>query len=132
MGSTPSEDFNVAFNLLQRLKAETSIQGQGEIKSAFYAERIASILAEVRPSANVIAITGWLAIKHSRFQWEPDIVAALDDAFHLRLNEELIRNQDELADSNDRLGRKMLFVAWVGVVVAVVGALAALLPLFGK
>lgn len=72
------------------------------------------------------------ARKFDPSKWPQIVISALEDQFRVELNRELIANQRDLADSNDRLGRKMLFVAWVGVAVALVGALAALLPLFGK
>lgn len=131
MGNAPADDHVAAKKLLTRLKAESSIYGQGTDKNSDFSLRVASILDEDRPSARVIAIAGWIAPKEVGLQWEREIVGALEDAFRLQLNDDLIRNQDALAASNDRLGNKMLFVAWVGVAVALIGAGAAVLQIFG-
>ena len=42
---------------------------------------------------------------------------------------ELMECQENLATSNDKLGRRMLFVAWVGVGVAIAGVFVALVQL---
>lgn len=129
MGNTPPEDHVAASKLLHRLKAETSIDGQGTHKNSDFAGRVVSILSEVRPTARVIAIVGWMAPTDPYNAWETSIIAALEDAFRLRINEDLMHNQQVLADSNDALGKKMFWVALVGVIVAVVGVVVALLPL---
>jgi hypothetical protein len=132
MAETPQDDHLKACKLLKKLQGDTSVHGQGTHKTHDFALRTASILEAENPSVNVIAIAGWMAPKEVGMQWEREIVGALEDAFRVRLNKDLIANQTDLASSNDRLGKKMLFVAWVGVAVAIVGAGAALLPLFGK
>lgn len=135
MGNTPSEDHVAAFKLLERLKAETSIDGHGTHKNAHFAERVVSILAAVQPTASVIAIAGWKAPSDPNNVWEHAIIAVLEDAFRLRLNEDLMHNQRVLADSNDALGRKMFWVTIAGVAVAAVGVAPAIpfvVDLLGK
>lgn len=46
-----------------------------------------------------------------------------------KLAQEQITVQRELAASNDRLGTKMLFAAWAGVAVALVGVVATIVQL---
>ncbi|WP_158881441.1 hypothetical protein [Rhodanobacter sp. L36] len=42
---------------------------------------------------------------------------------------ELMECEENLASSNERLGKNMLFAAWAGVAVAVVGVIAAIITL---
>lgn len=123
--STLGDAHQQAAMLLQKLRDKTSLDGQGVIASSDFTKELARILDEERPTANAIAIAGWMAPSVANHEgenrWGPKIIGALEDVFRLCLNDEQIATQEKLAESNDRLGSSMLSATWVGVGVGITG-----------
>lgn len=127
------KDHEQAYTLLLELARKTSIDGHGLLPVGKFEEKFREVLQSMSPSASVISMAGSMqARKLNPAAWPQIVISALEDAFRAQLNDDLIANQEKLSASNDRLGKKMLFVAWVGVAVAIIGAAATLLPLLHK
>ena len=124
------QEYAAARKLLERLQEETSVHGNTIDPAPAFAHVTAQILADEKPTARVLAIAGWMAANFTVGDWAPRLVAALDDAFHIRLTEDQIRTQTELAASNDRLSRRMLAANWIGVGLAFAALCVAVLPFF--
>jgi len=132
MENASDDAYLQATKLWQRLRDKTSQDGQGLRTSSSFPDSVTKVLHDEKPSAEVIAIAGWLVHNSPAYdgtEWGPKTIGALEDAFRIRLNDDQINTHRELAASNDRLGRRMLFAAWAGVAVAVVGVALTIITL---
>lgn len=132
MTNSADDAYLQATKLLQRLRDNTSLYGQGVKATSTFAEVMAKILEDERLAPDVIAIAGWMVVNSPAYdgsEWGPKTIGALEDVFRICLNADQINTYRALAASNDRLGRRMLFAAWAGVAVTVVGVAVAIITL---
>jgi hypothetical protein len=112
---------------IARRLAQIVPNGDGQI----FGERVLLAIQENKPNASTVTGAMLLYGGNDRTNDKTrDSVRDLLKAYRDQLMAiEQMECQENLAQSNEKLGQRMLFVAWAGVAVAIVGAAAALVQI---
>jgi hypothetical protein len=115
-----------AKSLFDRLLKEIPTPSHAEVQWYEFAELVERIIEEENPSAEVLSTACLLTFAYSAPGWSDRIGGALAHVMEIRLVRDQIVTQENLATSNEVLGKRMLLVSVVGLLVAVVGVVATI------